>query len=183
MKLFQKERDTLYTIYKRRLIELEQKEEYAKECAENYEVVRLFFDFFKGDSLIGMEKNKRDEEVLVSCKNTKSDLWIMLHSRKYHAVNNHPRIMATKIEDFTTGKMYIRIDDIITVNDNIGDGSIMMKYFIEEARKTGAEYISGELSSVDKEHFDRSEAFYKKHGFTVKFNDDRTSGSIELDLH
>ncbi|MGH0950891.1 hypothetical protein [Bacillus mycoides] len=39
--------------------------------------------------------------------------------------------------------------------------------------------ISGMLSPVDSNHFDKLEHFYKKFGFEVEFNTDRTEGSIK----
>lgn len=43
-----------------------------------------------------------------------------------------------------------------------------------------AKRICGSLSSVDKEQFDMLEHFYSKCGFKVTFNENRTSGHIEL---
>lgn len=54
-----------------------------------------------------------------------------------------------------------------------------MKYFLKAVEKLHVDYIDGWLSSVDKKHFDRSEHFYKKFGFEVHFNEDRTSGGIK----
>lgn len=40
--------------------------------------------------------------------------------------------------------------------------------------------VNGMLSYVDVEKFDKLEQFYTKNGFTVNFNKNRTSGSINL---
>ena len=63
-------------------------------------------------------------------------------------------------------------------DNDIGNGSILMPFFLDYCKKTDAQYIHGELSSVDKSHFDRSIHFYEKHGFKCKLNDEKTSGSI-----
>lgn len=42
-------------------------------------------------------------------------------------------------------------------------------------------YLHDKLSSQDIEHFDRSEHFYKKHGFEVTFHDEK-SGEIRYQL-
>ena len=67
-------------------------------------------------------------------------------------------------------------------DNDIGNGSILMPFFLDYCKKTDAQYIHGELSSVDKSHFDRSIHFYEKHGFKCKLNDEKTSGSIHYDL-
>ena len=77
-------------------------------------------------------------------------------------------------------KPYIKIIDIIVEDDNVGNGSILMPYFVEYCKQfTDAKKISGALASVDKDHFERSIHFYEKHGFLVKLNEKGDSGSIE----
>lgn len=58
----------------------------------------------------------------------------------------------------------------------------LMEYFLKYCKTTPAEYISGSLSSVDADHFDRSEHYYKKHGFKVEFYEGRKSGRIRYIL-
>ena len=53
---------------------------------------------------------------------------------------------------------------------------------ITVAQHMNAKRICGSLSTVDKERFDMLELFYKKCGFIVTFNGNRTSGHIELFL-
>lgn len=131
--------------------------------------------------IVGVETNKNGEEVLVVQRIYNRDIWIMLYSDKYKAYNNHPRIMATYEKPYD-GAEYIHIDDVMVEDNDIGNGSILMKYFIEYCKTTKAEYISGSLSSVDADHFDRSEYYYKKHGFTVVFSEGRKTGSIRYEL-
>ena len=77
---------------------------------------------------------------------------------------------------------YIKIDDILVVNNDVGNGSILMPYFIKYCKTTDARYICGQLSSVDEGHFDRLKHFYKKHGFNVKLTPERSSGFIKYML-
>lgn len=72
---------------------------------------------------------------------------------------------------------YIHIDDIMVEDKEIGNGSILMEYFLKY-QTTPAKYISGSYRSVDSDHFDRSEHYYQKHGFKVEFYEGRKSGSI-----
>lgn len=78
-------------------------------------------------------------------------------------------------------KSYIRIDDILMKEHiNIGNGTIAINGLITAAQHMNAKRISGILSNVDKERFDMLEHFYSKCGFKVTFNENRTSGHIEL---
>jgi hypothetical protein len=105
----------------------------------------------------------------------------MLYSERYKAINNHPRIMASYVSCYGE-EPYIKIDDILVVDNDVGNGSILMRYFIKYCKTTDAKYICGQLSLVDKGHFYRSEHFYKKHEFNVKFTSDRSAGSIKYIL-
>lgn len=130
--------------------------------------------------IVGEDINKRKEQVLVVQWVFGNDIWFMLYSERYKAIN-HPKIMASYVSSY--GKdPYIEIDDILVVDDDVGNGSILMPYFIKYCKTTDAKYIRGQLSSVDKGHFDRLEHFYKKHGFNVKFTPDRSSGFIKYML-
>ncbi|MHC6179341.1 GNAT family N-acetyltransferase [Clostridium sp. JNZ X4-2] len=83
----------------------------------------------------------------------------------------------------TSGWKYIKIDDILMEHNNIGNGTIAMKYFLQVAKELGVDKITGWLSDTDKDHWDRSVHFYEKFGFKVKFNEEYTSGSIELEFN
>lgn len=131
--------------------------------------------------IVGLETNKNNEEVLVVQWISNRDIWIMLYGEKCKSCNSDSRIMATY---YNGGKetSYILIDDVLVDEKNVGNGSILMKYFIKYCKTTNAEYISGNLSSIDADHFDRSEHFYNKHGFIVEFSKDRKSGRIRYEL-
>ena len=105
----------------------------------------------------------------------------MLYSERYKAITNHPKIMASYVSCYGEAP-YIKIDDILVVDDDVGNGSILMRYFIKYCKTTDAKCIRGQLSSVDNGHFDRSEHFYKKHEFNVKFKSDCSAGSIKYIL-
>lgn len=178
----------LTTFYKDELIAIQK--EYERKVKEiNYEaqkktklidtVHRVFRE--PNHVIIGVETNKMGDEVFIVQWIHSNDIWIMLYSDKYKACNNHPRIMATYEKPYEEAE-YIHIDDVVVEDNDIGNGSILMKYFIEYCKTTKAEYISGSLSSVDADHFDRSEYYYKKHGFTVVFSEGRKTGSIRYEL-
>ena len=57
-----------------------------------------------------------------------------------------------------------------------------MTYLFRYLKKQDVSEVKGLLSGVDKDRFDKLEYFYKKNGFKVSFNEDRTSGGITLTL-
>jgi hypothetical protein len=155
------------------------------------DLVKRIFEIDKQAKIIAIEANKTGKELLVTYQLWDKNLWVKLYGEDYQGITSCPRIMSTirRKSDFeevdTHDSFYVRIDDILMIDDDLGNGSIAMKHFfnIVESLKRDClmniEYIQGKLSSVDKGNFDRLEHFYKKHGFDVVFNTDRTSGSIK----
>ena len=110
-------------------------------------------------------------------------LTILLFGPSYQGITHLPRIMATVRKSEVFSCNYVHIDDIINIDDNIGNGSILMKNFLKIVEKLHVDYIDGGLSSVDKDQLDRSEHFYEKFGFKVQFNTERTSGDIKKTMN
>ena len=178
----------LDTFFKKELLDMQN---YYKRKLEDIEInankkttmIELVHSILKENNhvIVGEDINKVKEQVLVVQWVINNDIWFMLYSERYKAINNHPRIMASYVSSY--GKdPYIRIDDIIVEDNDVGNGSILMPYFIKYCKTTDAKYICGQLSTYDKGHFNRSEHFYKKHGFNVKFTSERSSGSIKYIL-
>lgn len=138
---------------------------------------RIFF-LFNNAEIIGIEKNKLEEEVYVFKSQYDSLLNIYLCSQSYQAINGLPRIMTSIDYDENN----IKILDVQTEDIDRGNGAILMEYLIKTAKKMKVSTITGWLSSVDSDHFDRSEHYYKKFEFDVEFDDSRTSGSIHLKI-
>lgn len=132
--------------------------------------------------VIAISKNKVDEWVIVTKWVTDTDVWIKLYSPTYLACNQHPRIMSSICCNYSKNEKYIKIDDILMEDNNIGNGTICMEYFIREIKSMNYSFIKGTLSSVDKDHFDRSIHYYEKFGFDVVLNDDKSCGNIKLYL-
>lgn len=132
----------------------------------------------------GFKTNKIDEELYICVLDFGISFSIYLKGLSYS--NLYPRLMVDTIKsDYSylyDEEKIIYITDIQTEKIDVGNGSILMEYFIKKAKKRGFDKIDGYLSSVDKDHFDRSEYFYKKHKFNVEFNGSRTSGHIEKKL-
>ena len=74
----------------------------------------------------------------------------------------------------------VYIDDVEIYSINQGHGSMLLKNVINFFHGAGFRMLSGEISSVDSDHFDRLRHFYEKFGFEVAVRG--TRGSIHLDL-
>ncbi|MEK5358047.1 hypothetical protein [Paenibacillus sp. FSL L8-0709] len=61
---------------------------------------------------------------------------------------------------------------------NRGYGSIMMMGLMKLVHEMQIEVITGWISSVDWDHIDRSEHFYRKHGFDCKLDHEIKRGTI-----
>ncbi|MFC5402412.1 hypothetical protein [Cohnella soli] len=141
---------------------------------------RVFMLHSKGAEIVGIEKNKREDLFVVRIVR-ESMIEFFLTGNSYPGITNRPRIYGMIYKDLMSSvrQTYIKIEDIQNEDNDIGNGSILLKYLIREAQLRDAHSIIGKLSPVDAEHFDRSEHFYKKHEFEVVFDEKRTSGSIE----
>lgn len=73
----------------------------------------------------------------------------------------------------------ILIGDIEAFVENKGYGSSMLKNIIKLARDIGVREITGNLSEVDSDHFDKLKYFYVKHGFKIAMFDGGNSGAIK----
>jgi hypothetical protein len=102
---------------------------------------------------------------------------------------NCPLYIMVELYDNKPGKSTISAtaeNDTLVINDinmrrnNAGYGSIAMEALLDYAKEQNYHKITGWLSSVDQGHFDRLEHFYKKFGFDVIFNSDKTEGNVYL---
>ena len=109
---------------------------------KKYGIVERIFYLFPNAEIIGMEKNKKDDELFIVMNNDT----IYLLGERYQGITNLPRILfhVYKTDDEFFPKKYIHIDDVL-MEDN--DGS---------------------LSSVDNDHADRRNHYYEKFGFEIQ---------------
>lgn len=128
--------------------------------------------------IIGIDKNKNNEYFLVVPMIFDNDIDIYLYPL-FSSDRIKSKILATKYE---YKERHLYIDDFTVVEENIGNGSILLKYLIQYAKENHYLYISGWLSPVDKDNFDLLEHFYTKFGFEVWFNEEKSEGKIKLDL-
>jgi hypothetical protein len=165
----------LNTFFKNELLEIQN--ETDRKNQDDIEIVHQILSE-KNSVIVGEADNKKGEHVFVVQSRYGKSIYFKLYSNKYKAIDNHPRIMATYNPDCGNNP-YIEIEDILVVDNNSGNGSILMPYFIEYCRNnTDAKRIKGSLSYYDSGHFERSIHFYKKHGYEVKL-DEMVNGSPE----
>lgn len=169
----------LNTFFKNELLEIQN--ETDRKNQDDIEIVHQILSE-KNSVIVGEADNKKGEHVFVVQSRYGESIYFKLYSNKYKAIYKHPRIMATYTH-VCGYDPYMKIDDILVVDNNSGNGSILMPYFIEYCRNnTDAEKIKGWLSPVDRGHFDRSIHFYEKHKYVVKLNENGSSGGIEYNL-
>lgn len=127
--------------------------------------------------VLGKARNKLGEQVVAVVVDDNRNIEIFLYGAKY-SFASAPSICCTKKRS-TDGEVCAWIDDISSKGPiNVGNGSLLMDFLIQYLEEKEYASISGELSYVDKDHFKRLEAFYRKHGFIVSYNDDGNSGAI-----
>lgn len=139
-----------------------------KHYDEHFKMINELGD--SGYKVIGIEKNKDDETLIVYLGTSNYEINITGYGYRRGV---KPSLYASKVDDT------LHIDDIHAINEGVGNGSILMKYMLRQAEKNRIKKITGLLSYVDRDHFDILEKFYEKHGFVVNFNKNKTEGWIE----
>lgn len=127
------------------------------------------------EQIVGIRQTKYGEFVLLTTYAQEYNLILSIYSSCY-----------SKSDCYLVGALH-KEDSCATIIDIIGEtslgyGSILLSYFVELCTVQKIETIRGNLSLVDSDHFDRSEKFYKKHGFEVVFNDKHTNGVMTLKI-
>ncbi|EEM02059.1 hypothetical protein bmyco0002_56120 [Bacillus pseudomycoides] len=149
---------------------------------KTYDIPKEIFSKYPQAEIIGIEENKKNDEVFVFRAPIGRSFEIKLYVRSFNYNFQIPTLFATLHNNLHQEPDYIWIGNITSPKENIGNGSIIMKYLIKMAKEMKVSHISGRLSPEDRDHFDKLEHFYKKFGFEVNFNCDRTEGSIKMIL-
>ncbi len=152
----------------------------ANKKTAMYSVMKKVLAEPSNNVIVGIANDKQNEELLVVQQCVGKRICFLLYNSEYEG--HHSNIWATYYNAMLGDPPFIKIDDFFTVYDNIGYGSILMRYFLEYCNKTDAHYICGDLAQCDRDHFNRSIHFYEKHGFTCTLNVDKTSGRIKYIL-
>lgn len=177
----------LQKIFRKELCEIQNEyrfkmERYERECkyilnskTKDLEVVNMILSQ-KNNHIVGEAYNRVGNHVYVVQNNHGISIDFFLYSTKYRS--SHPRLLATYQESFGEGEPSVKIEDFLAVDENVGNGTLLMTFFLDYCKRLNIKEINGVLSYVDKEHFDKLEYFYQKNGFVVAINESRTAGNI-----
>ncbi|EMY4796468.1 TPA: hypothetical protein ACGPFX_002047 [Bacillus pacificus] len=156
---------------------LKEEVERLLEVKENNEFVESMLK--KGTIIDGVEFNKSSVKYYVCVSMDSKSITLSLQNKR--TGHPYPRLYANFYQDIQNPFIVTcYINDVFAVQEDVGNGSILIQYLIKWAKKMNACQVNGMLSYVDVEKFDKLEQFYTKNGFTVNFNKNRTSGSINL---
>lgn len=167
---------------------LEVNTELEKQCERLRQVPELFADIFRffqeGCQVLGIEENCGTFYAVVMDPCSPDPCSQKIFDDRYIYLYQLPR----SVTPASLGHVGIDlreccnvyIDDLQINSINQGHGSMLLKNVIAFFQGAGFRTLSGEISSVDSDHFDRLVHFYRKFGFDVKIRG--TSGSIRLNL-
>lgn len=127
---------------------------------------------FKDYKATQIVENKRGDLYIVMENYSKSSLEFWLSGKRHKINSDCPRLFAE------ISGTHIWIEDIYAIDENCGNGTLLLSCLFNKAKELGINEIRGELSTVDVKKFDKLEYFYKKNGFDVCFNSERTRGGI-----
>lgn len=134
---------------------------------KRYGLVKRIFDLCPNAEIIGLDRNKNDEELIIVLNNNDA---IYLFGERYQGLMGLPRIYfkISPKESNILEEKYIHIIDVLMEDNNIGNGTVAMNALIKYAKRINAKYIDGWLSGVDDDHADRRDHYYEKFGFVIK---------------
>lgn len=161
--------------YETKLNELQAKVEHSTKQQKQHILLENIFQKWPDAVVLGLFKNKIDQEFIALVKDDPPDKGIFLVEEGSSLKIEQP-VIAFKVVD-KYPKKYIYIIDVTPRVINVGNGSIAMYALIKYAKEIEATYITGKFSSVDNDHADRRNHFYEKFGFMINSN-----GTIRLDL-
>lgn len=147
------------------------------DVIKQYGYFSTSLNIFKECKAVKIVKNKLGNLYIVmeDFRDTLSgkDLDFYLSGERCQGICSCPRILATVKND------YIWIEDLFAIDEDCGNGTLLLECLFAKAKELKIDTIKGELSPVDRKNFDKLEHFYKKNGFDVRFNQERTSGLIK----
>lgn len=138
-----------------------------------YEYFSKSLKIFNFEKAVNILENNRGELYIVMESYRRDSLNFYLSGYAHQGICNCPRLLST-IKD-----TYIWIDDIFAIDENCGNGTLLLSCLFNKAKELNISEIKGELSPVDVEKFDKLEHFYVKNEFEVCFNKERSRGLIQ----
>lgn len=111
----------------------------------------------------------QDGEILLKCKNSLDDELVSVYSNNtiYLLGRRYPTVLFAPKMLLSQAPGEVKIEDVLCKQNNIGNGSILMLSLFEFCKRHNIRKITGYLSSVDDDHKERRDHYYKKFGFVV----------------
>lgn len=133
--------------------------------------------------LVMVAFNRKNEEIYVMRRWNEKDgeLKLLLYRGTY----NYGSFLQSRVSNTADQKKKIYIYDLQMSCRGVGNGSIALHYLVQFAVDHHVNLIAGGLASCDKDKtygFDLLERFYRRHGFQVTFNEDKTEGFLLMEL-
>lgn len=133
-----------------------------------------------GHKVIHVAQNRFDESIMI---------YRLMYDDGMDDLNIHIRVKiiskdGVKVPDSNVHvhveNQHMEIADIKIEGERVnrGYGSIMMEGLMKLVHEMQIKVITGWISSVDWDHFDRSEHFYRKHGFDCQLDHENKRGTI-----
>lgn len=142
------------------------------------ERVKLVNNLLERYQILGIAENNQRHKYYVCLDTPNNSVNISL--RDSEQVNHNPRIYANiSFDNNKSEERNCYIIDIFAVDENVGNGTILLDHLCKYLKKMDIKKVRGRLASRDKEDFDMLECFYKKNGFEVTFNTGKTEGYTE----
>lgn len=154
---------------------LEVKKNELQYVLKSYEYFKQSLEIFRFEKAVDIVENKQGNLYLLMEHQYQDKLTFQLSGIRHPGLYC-PLLLAT-IND-----KVIKIDDFYAREEDAGNGTLLLQALDKKAKEIGVEKIIGELSPVDKDHFDKLEYFYSKNGFKVTFTTDMSRGSIKKEI-
>ncbi|HCQ6374301.1 TPA: hypothetical protein OL524_001704 [Clostridioides difficile] len=121
-------------------------------------------------TIVAVEENKKHEFVIVAKRILDSSCYIYLFNNGIE-IEPITIISAAIYQDNKAEPISVEINDITVQYLNVNNASIAMNHFILIAKKEiKAKKITGNISIVDKDHWDRIIHFYSKFNFEINYS-------------
>lgn len=144
------------------------------------------------DCLQHIKKIEQDGGKILAIKQAKNQELVLIY-RTTQLIDTDPDIYAYVFPKDTDTKLHLAVyvfyevekkeffiaDIHIHFKDyNKGYGSLLMEQLLNIAKKENIKVITGNISSIDWNHFERIRHFYQKYGFSVELDYKKRSGKI-----
>ncbi|MGV7116673.1 hypothetical protein [Paenibacillus kyungheensis] len=151
--------------------------------AKTNEAVQTILEEKTDFTLVIVAFNRNHEEIYIMRRWNEKDgeLKLLLYRGTY----NYGSFLQSRVSNTIDQKKKIYIYDLQMSCRGVGNGSIALQYLIQFAVDHHVDLIAGGLAACDKDEtygFDLLERFYRRHGFQVTFDEDKTEGFLLMEL-